>query len=222
MTDLVVIVCVAFDHRAPPDPLATFKKCVCTCPFVDSVMEVTGTFDLIVQGRCKSLAEYHQHFEAIRPQIAQLVARIETNFVSFARHNRQAVAEEGFIWLPCDGGHRHVATELIDKVEAEGDYMRVHVGTWTCLIHQSMRSLWQELGVLKFVQLHRSLLVRISHIDRLVHHDRKWQACLRDGTTARIAKSHVADVLRLVRAESSPQRGGLTKNEPQEMIHETV
>lgn len=80
------------------------------------------------QGRCTSLSEYHQHFEAIRPQLARFVARIETNFVSLEVHRTPNLSEDRFIWLPCEGGHRRVSVKLIDKVVAEGDYMRVRVG----------------------------------------------------------------------------------------------
>jgi hypothetical protein len=220
--DVVVIVCVAFDHRAPPAELATFKNCIFACPFVDSAMEVTGSYDLIVRGHCESLVQYNQNFEAIRPQIAKLVARFETNFVSLEVHRGPRTEHERFIWLPCESGLKRVAVDLIDKVVAEGDYMRVHVGTWSCLVHQTLRKLWQELGVSDFVQLHRSLLVRVQFIERFVHVERRWKARLHDGTTIPVAKSHVHDVLRLTRSESSTNGSGLPKIVPAEVQGETV
>lgn len=43
VNDLVVLVCLAFDHRAARDGLAAFKKCIFECPFVDRALEVTGS-----------------------------------------------------------------------------------------------------------------------------------------------------------------------------------
>jgi len=222
VNDLVAIVCVTFDHRAPPAELSTFKKCIFDCPFVDSAMEVTGTYDLIIKGHCASLMEYHQHFETLRPQIATLVARYETNFVSLEVNRTQGAEEERFLWLPCEDGRRRVAGHLIDKVVADGDYMRVHVGSWTCLVHQTLRKLREELGADDFVQLHRSILVRVQFIERFVHVERRWRARLFDGTTVPVAKSHIQDVLRLIRPESSTNRSDRSKKAPLGALREKV
>ncbi len=45
-------------------------------------MEVSGTFDMIVQGKIETLSAYTQQMDRIRPQLAEFVTRIETNFVS--------------------------------------------------------------------------------------------------------------------------------------------
>lgn len=212
MPDLVVIVCVAFDHRASSDGIANLKACISRCPFVDTTIETFGTFDLIVQGRCASLAEYTQHMELIRPQLAELATRIDTNFVS-SRVDHRHVEETGAVWLPCQDGHKRVEAHLIDKILAEGDYMRVHVGSWNCLVHHTMRRLCELLPDASFIKLHRSSLVRIGFIDRIVHDEHHWKARLRDGSDISIAKSHVHQVLRVVKGESSTQGRKSTKSE---------
>jgi len=58
MAELNVVVCVAFDHRADAEGLSRFKKCICNCDFVDVAMEVSGTFDMIVQGKIATLENY--------------------------------------------------------------------------------------------------------------------------------------------------------------------
>lgn len=212
MDEVTVIVCVAFDHRAPPDELTAFKNCIFACRSVDSATEVTGAYDLIVRGRCENLSDFHQRFEALRPQIARLVARLDTNFVSSERQCRARCANERFVWLPCEGGHKRVDSSLIDKVIAEGDYMRVHVDGWDCLIHQTLRSLRDGLDAGDFVQLNRSALVRIAFIDRFVHGERRWTAFLRDGSTLPVAKSHIGEVNRLIRTESPTPRPASSKS----------
>ena len=211
MTDLSVIVCIAFDHLASAEGLARFKQCIFSCPFVDSALEVSGTYDLIVQGSCSSHAEYMEHMTLIRPQVAEFASRIETNFISLNVPCRPVPEEGGWLWLPCEGGSKRVDAHLIDKIAAEGDYMRVYVGDWSCLIHQTMHSLYAKLGTTSFIKLHRSSLVRIEFIERLVNVERRWEARLRDGTHVSVAKSHVQDVLRMIGGESSKGRVGLPK-----------
>jgi DNA-binding Lrp family transcriptional regulator len=203
MARLNVVVCVAFDHRAPVEGLSKFKKCIIRCPFVDSAMEVTGTFDLIVQGSCGSLTEYTENMELIRPQLARYVSRIDANFIIKKVEGRSTAEAGNALWLPCEGGRRRVDAHLIDKVVAEGDYMRVHVGDWNCLVHHTMQRLSQQLSGWGFIKLHRSWLVRIGFIDRLIHDEHRWLARLRDGTNVTVAKSHVHEVVRLMAGESS-------------------
>jgi two-component system response regulator AlgR len=202
MTEIVVIVCLAFDHRAPVDGLATFKACLRSCPMVDSAMEVTGAFDMVVEGRCASLDELNAGMERLRPQLAQFATRVETNLV-VRRCERRREADEVAMWLPCEGGRRRIAAEQVDKVVAEGDYMRVHVGGWSCLIHQTMARLCEQLPAASFTRLHRSCLVRLGFIDRLVHQGRRWTAVLKDESRVPVAQSHVQEVLRAGGAESS-------------------
>jgi hypothetical protein len=225
MTDLVVVVCVAFDHRACADRLAMFKECIFNCPFVDTALEVAGTFDLIVQGRCSSLAEYNENMDRIRGQLAEFVTRIETNFVGRQVERRREQEESRALWLPCEGGRKRVPSHSIDKIVAEGDYMRVHVGDWNCLVHYTMQRLCEDLGTTNFIKLNRSVLVRTDYIDRLVKDERRWKARLCDGTQVSIAHSHVKKVLLLLSGESSKHRPGSSKpvelTEKQDAINET-
>lgn len=208
MTQLVVIACLAFDHRAPADDLQRFKACLLQCPQVERAMEVCGTFDLILEGRCSDIAEYSSSMERLRKPLSQLVSRIETSFVSRTVDRPTAADEDtGAIWLPCHDGRRRVEHRQIDKIVAEGDYMRVHVGAWSCLVHDTMAHFAQALSGAGFVQLHRSWLVRISFIERLVHDQRRWTARLMDGTTVSVAKSHTHDVLAIISGESSKNGG---------------
>lgn len=178
-------------------------------------MDVSGTYDLIVQGNCASLAEYRQNMERIRPQLAKFATRVEANFVSKSveRDDR----EDDVLWLPCENGHRQVQAQMIDKIEAEGDYMRVHMGDWNCLLHETMHRLAERLGSVNFIKLHRSSIVRIGFIDRLVHHNRRWSARLGDGTHVGVAKSHVAQVLQLITAGSS-----ISTNDPAEIATNSI
>jgi DNA-binding LytR/AlgR family response regulator len=211
MGELAVIVCLAFDHRASTARLAKFKDLVSHSDFVEAVIEVCGTFDLIVQGRCSCLAEYNENLARLRDEAAECVCRLESNFVAKRLETKHDHDDAGALWLPCDGGRKRVEAKLIDKVIAEGDYMRVHVGSWNCLVHHTMQKLSEQLGEAGFIKLHRSCLVRIEFIERLVHEERRWKIRLRDGTHVSVARSHVPQVLRLIAGESSNNQRASSK-----------
>ena len=80
-----------------------------------------------------------------------------------------------------------------------------------------MDRLHRQLADSGFVRLHRSWLVRVGFIDRLIHQEQRWTARLIDGSHVRVAKSHIRDVLALMTNESStPYGGSPTDREPGE------
>jgi two-component system response regulator AlgR len=85
----------------------------------------------------------------------------------------------------------------IDKIVAEGDYARVHSGQDSWLLHATMHALLEKLSSRRFIQLHRSIIVRRDFIDRLVHEGRHWMVRLRDGSCERVARSHVGETLEM-------------------------
>ncbi|GAA4014635.1 hypothetical protein GCM10022280_11440 [Sphingomonas swuensis] len=211
MPELAVLACLAFDIRAPADDLARFKQGLSHCPCVDSYMQASGKYDLIVECRFQSLAHYTDQVERMRPHLAQLASRLDFSFIS----SRIECREDGdgqAIWLPCEGGMKQVASSLVDKVLAEGDYMRVHVGEWNCLVHATMAHLSEQLAPPNFIRLRRSCLARVGFIERLTHEGRRWTARLKDGTEVAIAHSNVAAVMRLVAGESSTPRRDSSTN----------
>ena len=76
---------------------------------------------------------------------------------------------------------------------AERDYMRLHVGANSYLLHQTISSLENRLDPQQFVRLHRSHIVRRDHISRLRHDGSGvWSACLADGGEIRIGRTYLA------------------------------
>lgn len=201
MHDLTVIVCLAFDHKAPVEGLRDFKTCIFQCPFVETAMEVAGTYDLIIQARLSSFEQYNEEMERISPQLREYSTRVEANFVGRKLDRRHSNGKA--LWLPVPNGRRRVSANLIDKIVANGDYMKVHVGDWSCLVHETIKKLCEELDSDQFIQLHRSVVVRSDFIERLLHQNRRWIAKLRDGSHQRVAKSHVPEVLRLMGSDSA-------------------
>jgi two-component system response regulator AlgR len=103
-----------------------------------------------------------------------------------------AWAEE--FWVPHRSELIRVGVDQIDRIEAERDYMRLHVGSHSYLLHQTISSLEERLDPQHFVRLHRSHIVRREHIARLRHDGSGvWFACLSGGNEIRIGRTYLAN-----------------------------
>lgn len=76
-------------------------------------------------------------------------------------------AEE--FWVPHRAELIRIAAQDIDRIEAERDYMRLHVGQRSFLIHHTIGALEKRLDPASFIRLHRSTIVRRDRIARLRH-----------------------------------------------------
>jgi two-component system response regulator AlgR len=86
----------------------------------------------------------------------------------------------------------------IDRVSAERDYMRLHVGTRSWLIHHSMAALDEGLDPDIFVRLHRSAIVRRDYIEGFQRNSSgRWIARLADGTEQPVGRLY-ADSVRAI------------------------
>jgi two-component system, LytTR family, response regulator AlgR len=86
-------------------------------------------------------------------------------------------------WASDLSGLVRIAARDIDRVSAERDYMRLHVGRRSWLIHHSMTALEEGLDPALFVRLHRSAIVRRDFIVGFSRNSSgRWIARLSDGT----------------------------------------
>lgn len=86
-------------------------------------------------------------------------------------------------WASDLSGLVRIASRDIDRVSAERDYMRLHVGRRSWLIHHSMTALEEGLDPALFVRLHRSAIVRKDFIVGFTRNPSgRWIARLSDGS----------------------------------------
>jgi two-component system response regulator AlgR len=86
-------------------------------------------------------------------------------------------------WASDLTGLVRIAARDIDRVSAERDYMRLHVGRRSWLIHHSMAALEEGLDPELFVRLHRSAIVRKDFISGFSRSPSgRWIARLIDGS----------------------------------------
>jgi two-component system, LytTR family, response regulator AlgR len=101
-----------------------------------------------------------------------------------------AYAEE--FWVPWRSEMVRIAAADIDWIEAERDYMRLHIGARSFLLHQTISELERRLDPARFIRLHRSQIVRRDFIARLRHDGLgTWFAMLADGGETRIGRSYL-------------------------------
>lgn len=81
--------------------------------------------------------------------------------------------------------------EEIDWIEAEGNYIRLHVGKRSHIVRETLSNVESQLDPEKFVRIHRSTIVqtgRISRIEPRFHGD--CTVVLSDGTELMLSRSY--------------------------------
>jgi len=106
-----------------------------------------------------------------------------------------AAARPARVSFRVDGGAQVVAADEIDRVEVEGDYLRVHLPGRTLLVRETLSALQQRLPAGMFVRVHRSHLVNAGRVREL----RPWfggdyVVVLADGTKIVTGRTHRAEV----------------------------
>ena len=98
-------------------------------------------------------------------------------------------------WASDLTGLVRIATRDIDRISAERDYMRLHVGQRSWLIHHSMSALEEGLNPAEFVRLHRSAIVRRDFIGGFGRNPSgRWIARLADGTEQPVGRLYSDNV----------------------------
>lgn len=125
---------------------------------------------------------------------AFLQARLENTGDFLAGGTASPTLEE--FWASDMSGLVRIASRDIDRVSAERDYMRLHVGPRSWLIHHSMSALEDGLDPATFVRLHRSAIVRRAFITGFQRNaSGRWIARLGDGSEQPVGRLY-ADAVR--------------------------
>lgn len=127
-------------------------------------------------------------------RLERAIARIHAQIGNPAEAIPNASAWTREFWVPHRSEIIRIAAQDIDLIIAERDYMRLHVGARSYLLHETITELERRLDPSEFVRLHRSTLARR---DRIVGFKRSaagaWQAQLRDGRWLRVGRTYLAN-----------------------------
>ncbi|ODU20437.1 MAG: DNA-binding response regulator [Sphingomonas sp. SCN 67-18] len=95
-------------------------------------------------------------------------------------------------WVPHRAELIRIAAQDIERIDAERDYMRLHVGSRSFLLHQTISALEERLDPAHFLRLHRSTIVRRDQIRKLRHDGSGvWYADLGDRGEVRIGRTYM-------------------------------
>jgi two-component system response regulator AlgR len=123
----------------------------------------------------------------VRAQIAAAPAPAANNAAAPSGYTQE-------FWVPHRAEIVRIPTGDIDLIEAERDYMRLHVGPRSYLLHQTITALERRLDPTLFIRLHRSTIAQRDRIAGFKHDGMgAWTAQLKDGREVRIGRTYLAE-----------------------------
>ncbi len=121
---------------------------------------------------------------------------------AFARRGEGERGESQWLdelWIPHRSELIRIATSEVGRIDAERDYVRLHVGEGdaarTYLLLQTIAGLEKRLDPAKFIRIHRSTILRKDRIAGLRHDGLGvWSVELEDGEALRIGRTYLPKV----------------------------
>jgi two-component system LytT family response regulator len=88
----------------------------------------------------------------------------------------------------------------IQWVDAAGNYMCVHATEQTHIMRRTMKELEDDLDPRKFVRVHRSAIVNINYVQKLVSHiSGEYHLILSNGSELKVSRSHRDQVKEMIK-----------------------
>jgi two-component system LytT family response regulator len=127
---------------------------------------------------------------------SELARRLEALLAAERAAHRKDGVEH--LAVPTSTGELLIAAGDIDWIEAEDYYSRLHVGTKTYLIRESLASLHGRLNSKHFARIHRSVLVRLDGVREIRSELGGGEIVLRDGSHLPVSRRNKAVLLKLL------------------------
>lgn len=117
---------------------------------------------------------------------------------ALARRSEAATATSEWLtelWVPHRSELVRIEIAQVSRIDAERDYVRLHVRGANYLLLQTIAGLEQRLDPAEFIRIHRSTILRREHIRGLRHDGLGvWSAELDDGEALRIGRTYLPKV----------------------------
>lgn len=174
----------------------------------------TDAFELAAVDYLLKPVEFERLHEALERARVRLRSRVANSriaeleeVVAALRATEVEPPQSGFadeIWVPDRGDRVRLPVSLIDWVEAERDYVRIHSRGRSFLVRKAIRKLQAELDPADFLRVHRGALVRRDRIVRLARRAGGPAAVvLQSGAEVPVARRQAAQVRKLVGTRGS-------------------
>lgn len=133
----------------------------------------------------------------LKPVTAERLERAIDRAIS-RRPEATRPAASGWIaefWVPHRSELLRLAAADVDRIDAERDYVRLHVGERSYLLLQTIAGLEARLDPAQFIRIHRSVILRRDRIAGLRHDGLGvWSVELVNGDQARIGRTYLPQV----------------------------
>jgi two-component system, LytTR family, response regulator len=130
-------------------------------------------------------------------QAADLAGKL-TALLAAERAEREKKSIERLV-VPTAASDLVIPVTEIDWISAEDYYARLHVGTKTYLVRESLSSLETRLDPLRFARVHRAAMIQLDRIRELRSTRRGDQAILLDGSRVPVSRRRRAVLDELLR-----------------------
>ncbi len=99
------------------------------------------------------------------------------------------------LWVPHKSELVRIDVGQVGRIDAERDYVRLHVGERSYLLLQTIAGLESRLDPAQFIRIHRSTILRRDRITGLRHDGLGvWSVELADGEALRIGRTYLPKV----------------------------
>ena len=123
-------------------------------------------------------------------RLERAIARAMARHGAPARQGGDWLAE---FWVPHRSELLRIAAADVDRIDAERDYVRLHIEGRSYLLLQTVSGLEARLDPAQFIRLHRSTILRRDRVTGLRHDGLGvWSAELTDGSAVRIGRTYLA------------------------------
>lgn len=93
-------------------------------------------------------------------------------------------------------GFIRVATDEIDWIAAEDDYVRIHATGKVYLLRSTLGEMLSRLDPEKFARIHRSTIVRRAVVTEYFREGTSFKALLKDGQQLPVGRAHAKEIRR--------------------------
>jgi two-component system LytT family response regulator len=139
--------------------------------------------------------------DELRGLLAQLRAERDA-----MRKESHSLARGAARFVVRSGGKLHlVKADDVDWIDADGNYVRLHVAGKAYLVRDKMKSIEARLDPGRFMRVHRSAIVNIDRIATLEpYFHGEYIVTMRDGARVTSSRTHSAGLRTLLRADERP------------------
>jgi len=131
--------------------------------------------------------------ERLRRAVERARERLATRGEPGAEGRKRPKWLEEF-WVSEARGLVRLSAADVDRISAERDYMRLHVGRRSWLINHTIGRLEAELDPERFVRIHRSAIVRRDFVTGLRRDETgRWYARLADGEEQKVGRLYLSN-----------------------------